>query len=76
MENIEKDETLFKKLRREKKLTLKQVAELSGLRYQQYQRIESGERDLESASFIVACKILEAFDLDITEYYHQVKNNK
>lgn len=73
MDKEKKEETIFKKLRREKKLTLKQVAALAGLRYQQYQRIESGERSLESASFIVACKILEAFDLDITEYYHQIK---
>lgn len=52
------------------RLTQKEVAERAGISQQAYHRFESGERKLKNASFQTACKILEALELDIADYYH------
>ena len=51
-------------------LTQQQVAEKAGITQQQYQRFESGTRDLRRCSFEVACKVLEALQMDIVKFYH------
>ena len=51
-------------------LTQKQVAERAKVPFQSYHRFESGERKLESASFQLACRILEALEMDIADFYH------
>ena len=51
-------------------LTQQQVADKAGIKLQQYQKFESGERNLRTASFQIACSVLEALDLDIVEYFH------
>ena len=70
----DKKNNFFYKIRIERNLTLKQVAALAGIKYQQYQKFESGERELSNASFITTCKILEALDIDIKEYYQSLKD--
>ncbi len=51
-------------------LTQQQVADKAKIKLQQYQKFESGERNLRTASFQVACRVLEALDLDIVKYFH------
>ena len=52
-------------------LTQQQVADRAGIKLQHYQKFESGERNLRTASFGVACRVLEALDLDIIKYFHK-----
>jgi len=51
-------------------LTQKQVAERANVPFQSYQRFESGERKLERASFQIACRIIEALEMNVSDYYH------
>ena len=51
-------------------LTQRQVADRAGIRLQHYQGFEGGQRNLLTASFTVACSVLESLDLDIAYYYH------
>ena len=51
-------------------LTQQQVADKAGILLQHYQKFEGGERNLRTASFDVACRVLEALDLDIVKYFH------
>ena len=68
----DKDET--KNLLREKRLVLrmtqKQVADKAKISLQQYQKFESGARNLRTCSFQIACRVLEALDMDIASFYH------
>ena len=50
-------------------LTQKQVAERAEISLQQYQKFESGERDIMNASFRITCRVLEALELDVINYY-------
>lgn len=50
-------------------LTQKQVAEKANIPMQSYQRFESGERNIMTASFQMVCRILEALEMDITGFY-------
>ena len=51
-------------------LTQQQVADKAKIQLRQYQRFETGERNLSSSSFCIACRVIEALGLDITKYYH------
>lgn len=51
-------------------LTQKQVADKANLVLQQYQKFESGERSIMNCSFELACRIIEALDMDICRFYH------
>lgn len=51
-------------------ITQKQVADKASISLRQYQKFESGERDLRNASFQIACKVIEALGLDITLVYY------
>lgn len=51
-------------------LTQKEVAERAKIPLQSYQRFESGDRKLTSASFNMACRVLEALEMDIAGFYH------
>ena len=51
-------------------LTQQQVADKAGIILQQYQKFESGERDIMTSSFKTACKVIEALEMDITDFYH------
>ena len=55
-------------------LTQQQVADKAGIMLQHYQKFECGERNLRTASFSVACSVLEALNLDIVEFFHNVNN--
>ncbi len=51
-------------------MTQQQVADKAGIVLQQYQKFESGERDIMTCSFRTACKVIEALEMDITDFYH------
>lgn len=51
-------------------LTQKQVAERAKIPLQSYQRFENGNRKLNTASFTMACRVLEALEMDIAAYFH------
>lgn len=51
-------------------LTQNQVADKAGIVLQQYQKFESGERSIMTCSFQIACRIIEALEMDITKFYH------
>lgn len=51
-------------------MTQKQVADKANLVLQQYQKFESGERSIMNCSFGLACRIIEALDMDICRFYH------
>ena len=47
-----------------------QVAQKAKITQQQYQRFESGKRNLQTSSFQIACRVLEALDMDIVKFFH------
>ena len=51
-------------------MTQQQVADKAGIILQQYQKFESGERDIMTSSFRTACKVIEALEMDVTDFYH------
>lgn len=51
-------------------LTQQQVADRAKIQLRQYQRFESEERSISSSSFNIACRVIEALELDPTKYFH------
>ena len=51
-------------------LTQKQVAEKAKIPLQSHQRFESGERNIMTASFQMACRVIEALGMNISDFYH------
>ena len=51
-------------------MTQKQVAEKANITLQQYQKFESGARNIMTCSFRIACRVIEALDLNISDFYH------
>ena len=51
-------------------LTQQQVANKAKIAYTQYQRLESGERNIMTASFQLACRVIKALDMDIDKFYN------
>ena len=62
---------ILKKRRINLRLTQQEVAEKARILPQQYQKFESGERKIESATFQTACRVIEALDMDINKFYHR-----
>ena len=67
---MQKINELLREKRIEQNMTLKTVADKAGIALRQYQRYESGERDLLTASFVVACQVLEVLGIDIKDFFH------
>ena len=51
-------------------LTQMQVAEKAKIPLQSYQRFESGDRNIQSASFRIVCRVIEALEMNISDFYH------
>ena len=51
-------------------LTQQQVAEKAKIPLQSYQRFESGDRNIKTASFQIACRVIEALELSISDFFH------
>ena len=52
------------------RLTQKEVADRAGIGLQHYQKFETEARKLNKASFDVACRVLEALEMNIADYFH------
>ena len=65
----------LKTRRHELHLTQQNVADKADIRLQQYQKFESGERSILTASFVIACKVLNALKIDIEDFYHDYAGN-
>jgi len=62
------DRYVLKKRRNQLGLTQQEVAEKAGINIKQYQRFETGERELTDASFMTTCQVLKALDMDAGKY--------
>jgi len=62
------DGIVLKKRRRQLGMTLQDVADKAGIDIKQYQRFESGDRELASASFITTVQVIKALELDPVKY--------
>jgi len=52
------------------RLTQQEVADRAKITLRQYQRLESGERNIMTSSFRLACRVIEALDMDASKFYH------
>lgn len=51
-------------------MTQQQVADKAHIKIQQYQKFESGARNIMTSSFQLACRVIEALEMDISDFYH------
>lgn len=51
-------------------LTQQQVADKANIVLQQYQKFESGERSIMNCSFDIACRVIKALGMNISDFYH------
>ncbi len=51
-------------------LTQQQVADRAGIKLQQYQKFESGERNIMNCSFRIAGHVIEALEMNISDFFH------
>ena len=65
---MQSEATILKKAREKLGLTQQQVADKAHIQLRQYQRFESGERNLTSSSFSIGCSVLEALEIDIVGF--------
>ena len=65
---------ILKAQRQRMKLTQKQVADRAGIQIQQYQKFESGERDIANSSFRIACRTLLALELNVEAFYKSIQD--
>ncbi len=52
------------------RMTQQEVADRAKITLRQYQRLESGERNIMTSSFRLACRVIEALDMDVSKFYH------
>lgn len=52
------------------RMTQKQVAEKAKVSLPQYQKFENGSRNIMTASFQLACRVIEALEMNISKFYH------
>jgi len=50
-------------------LTQQAVADRANIPLQSYQQFESGKRDIMNASFRLACRVIEALEMDVRDFY-------
>ena len=65
---MQTEATILKKMRLKLGMTQQQVANKANIQLRQYQRFESGERNLTSSSFNIGCSVLEALEIDIAGF--------
>lgn len=51
-------------------MTQRQVALKANITIRQYQTFESNQRNLRTASFLLACRVLDALNMNIDDFYH------
>lgn len=71
--NLTNDPGLLRSRRILLGLTQQTVADRAKIPLQSYQHFESGKRNIRRASFQIACKVVEALEMDISAFYHGVQ---
>ena len=61
---------VLKQRRKELGLKQKEVAERARIPLRQYQKYE-GELNMMTASFVFACRVIEALEMDIADFFHE-----
>ena len=69
-QRMQMEHSILKQARNKLGLTQQQVADQAQIHQRQYQRFESGMRNLSSSSFNIACRVLDILQLDIAAYAH------
>jgi transcriptional regulator with XRE-family HTH domain len=64
------EQSILRRARTKLGLSQQRVADMAQIHMQQYQKFEAGTRDLSTARFYIACRVLEVLELDITRYFH------
>lgn len=64
------EKMILKDYREKLGLTQQEVSNRAKIQLRQYQRFESGERNLSSSSFNIACRVIESLGMNISDYYH------
>ena len=67
----EEQRNILREQRENLGLTQQQVADRANIKIIQYQRFEMGTRNIMNASFQIACRIIEALEMDITKFFHE-----
>jgi transcriptional regulator with XRE-family HTH domain len=62
---------ILRERRLAKNLTQQQVADLARVQLRQYQRLESGERSILSASWNISSSILRALDIELDDFFER-----
>ena len=52
------------------RMTQQEVADQANITLRQYQRLESGERNILTSSYGLASRVIEALDMDVSKFYH------
>lgn len=60
---------ILKIFRKYRHLTQQQIADNAKINYRQYQKFESGERNIMNASFELVCRVLDVLDIGIKKFY-------
>lgn len=68
--NDRKKGNILREKRIVQNLTQQQVADRAGIKIQQYQKFESNERNIMTASFQLACKVIEALGMNASDFFH------
>jgi len=64
------EQSILRRARTKLGLSQQQVADRARIHMQQYQKFETETRNLSSATFDIACRVLEALEMDIVSYFH------
>ena len=68
IQRMQTEATILKSAREQLGMTQQQTADKARINLRQYQRFESGERNLTSSSFNIGCNVLEALEIDIVKF--------
>lgn len=63
-------ESVLRQRRVTLELTQQEVADRAHISLQQYQKFESGARNIRTASFQLACRVIEALEMNVSDFYH------
>ena len=62
--------SILKEKRQVLRMTQQDIADKAKITLQQYQKFESGERNIRTASFQLACRVIESLGMNISDFYH------
>lgn len=65
-----KEGEILKERRLILRMTQQQVADKAKISLSQYQKFENSTRNIRTASFSLACRVIEALEMNISKFYH------